>query len=225
MQPDPRLAQDLKQQLHDSSLEEVSTKSDRKPSKIFHVSDDSLAEANGVYLTLRRSAMISAIDRWRKLMHERISNRTTRYALMVANEDTRSRASLHRADINEHIFKTDLSHPLIEIAIGAAAHDLSPDEHNAPLLRAARARQIFLASRILSRWADETAIRLERDAVARRHMVRFRCFNNWFQAPNSQMPRIRCLKALSAVQKLQRAVNGHAELLNLMASLTAASRI
>ncbi|KAG5952458.1 hypothetical protein E4U58_000788 [Claviceps cyperi] len=226
MQPDPRLTQDLKQQLPDSSLEPLSTKSDRKLSKISHISDDSLAEANGgAYLTFRRSAMISAIDRWRKFMHERILNRTTRYALMVANEDTRSRASLYRVDINEHIFKTDLSHPLIEIAIGAAAHDLSPDEHNALLLRAARARQIFLASRILSRWADETAIRLERDAVARRHMVRFRCFNSWLQAPNSQMPRIRCLKTLSVVQKLRRAVNGHAEQLNLMASLTAASRI
>ncbi|KAG6052994.1 hypothetical protein E4U33_000321, partial [Claviceps sp. LM78 group G4] len=224
-QPDPSLAQDLKQQLHDSSLEAVSTKSERKPGKIFHVSDDSLAKANGAHLTFRRSVLISAIDRWRKFIHERILSRTTRYALMVANEDTRSRASLHRADINEHTSKTELNHPLIEIAIGAAAHDLSPDEHNALLLRAARARQIFLASRILSRWADETAIRLERDAVARRHMVRFRCFNNWFQAPNSQMPRIRCLKALSAVQKLQRVVNGHAELLNSMASLTAASRI
>ena len=73
------------------------------------------------------------------------------------------------------------------------------------LYTAARARQIYLASKVFSRWADQTAIRLGREATARRHMIRFRCFNSWSMTPNSTLPAANHLKAVSAVQKLQRA--------------------
>ncbi|KAG8417822.1 hypothetical protein J3459_006490 [Metarhizium acridum] len=85
--------------------------------------------------------------------------------------------------------------------------------------RAARARQIFLASKVFNRWADETAVRLEREAIARRHMVRFRCFNSWTLAPESRVPMVRHLKAVSAVQKLRRAVKCHEEQLNVASLL------
>ncbi|OAA46255.1 centrin-binding protein Sfi1 [Metarhizium rileyi] len=85
--------------------------------------------------------------------------------------------------------------------------------------RAARARQIYLASKVFNGWASETAKRLEREAVARRHMVRFRCFKNWTLAPDSKVPVARHLKAVSAVQKLRRAVLCYEDQLNVAASL------
>ncbi|EXV01291.1 Sfi1 domain spindle body protein [Metarhizium robertsii] len=85
--------------------------------------------------------------------------------------------------------------------------------------RAARARQIFLASKVFNKWADETAVRLEREAIARRHMVRFRCFNSWTLAPDSRVPMVRHLKAVTAVQKLRRAVKCHEEQLNVASLL------
>ncbi|KJZ72048.1 hypothetical protein HIM_08609 [Hirsutella minnesotensis 3608] len=74
------------------------------------------------------------------------------------------------------------------------------------LQRASRARQIFLGSKFFNRWVDKTATRLEREAVARRHMVRFRCFRGWSQAPSSRLPAADNLRAATAVQKLRRAV-------------------
>ncbi|PFH57834.1 hypothetical protein XA68_14527 [Ophiocordyceps unilateralis] len=82
----------------------------------------------------------------------------------------------------------------------------SASQQNYLLHCAARARQIYLASKILNRWADRTAVRLEREAVARRHMIRFRCFRGWSQVPSSKLPAADRLRACTAIQKLQRGV-------------------
>lgn len=89
------------------------------------------------------------------------------------------------------------------------------------LNRAARAREIYLASRVFNHWADRTARRLEREAVARRHMIRFRCFRGWSQAPNSRSPAVDQLRATTAVQKLQRAVADQEEQLRVAAAAIA----
>ncbi|RDA86619.1 hypothetical protein CP532_1054 [Ophiocordyceps camponoti-leonardi (nom. inval.)] len=83
----------------------------------------------------------------------------------------------------------------------------SASEQNYLLHCATRARQIYLASKFLNRWANRTATRLEREAVARRHMIRFRCFRGWSQAPSSRLPAVDKLRASAAIQKLQRAVD------------------
>lgn len=79
-------------------------------------------------------------------------------------------------------------------------------EYTAMMHRAGRAREIYLASRAFNHWAERTAARLEKEAIARRHMIRFRCFLGWSHAPNSRSPAIDQLRAATAVQKLQRAV-------------------
>lgn len=79
-------------------------------------------------------------------------------------------------------------------------------DYTVMLHRAARAREIYLASKAFNHWAERTAARLEKEAVARRHMIRFRCFLGWSQAPNSRSPAVDQLRAVTAVQKLQRAV-------------------
>ncbi|KAM0249195.1 hypothetical protein ACHAQJ_009139 [Trichoderma viride] len=93
-------------------------------------------------------------------------------------------------------------------------------QHQEQLLtRATRAREIYLASKVFNHWADRTAARLEREGVARRHMIRFRCFQGWSCAPSLRYPVIDHLKALTAVQKLQRAVSYQEEQLCLAASV------
>lgn len=87
--------------------------------------------------------------------------------------------------------------------------------------RAARAREIYLASQAFNHWADRTARRLEREAVARRHMIRFRCFRGWSQIPSSRTPVVEHLRASTAAQKLRRAVAQHEEQLQLVASAAA----
>ncbi|KAL6858649.1 Sfi1 spindle body domain-containing protein [Trichoderma novae-zelandiae] len=89
------------------------------------------------------------------------------------------------------------------------------------LTRATRAREIYLASKVFNHWADRTAGRLEREGVARRHMIRFRCFQGWSCAPSLRYPVIDHLKALTAVQKLQRAVLYQEEQLSLAAAIIA----
>ena len=89
--------------------------------------------------------------------------------------------------------------------------------------RAARAREIYLASKYLNRWADRTATKLEREAVARRHMIRFRCFRGWSNAPSVKIPAIDCLRATTAVQKLRRAIAYQEQQLDLAASAIAHS--
>lgn len=75
------------------------------------------------------------------------------------------------------------------------------------LRRAARAREIYLASKVFNHWADRTARRLERDAVARRHMIRFRCFRGWSQTPPSQGSAVDRLKAITVVRKWKRSLH------------------
>lgn len=79
-------------------------------------------------------------------------------------------------------------------------------DYTVMLHRAGRAREIYLGSKAFNHWAERTAARLEKEAVARRHMIRFRCFLGWSQAPNSRSPAVDQLRAVTAVQKLQRAV-------------------
>lgn len=76
--------------------------------------------------------------------------------------------------------------------------------HHKLLKHAARARELYLASKVFNHWADRTARRLEREAVARRHMIRFRYFRLWSQVPASRGPTIEQMKASVAVKKWQR---------------------
>ncbi|GKU02908.1 transcription factor [Fusarium langsethiae] len=82
----------------------------------------------------------------------------------------------------------------------------SEKEHSRLLKRASRAREIYLASKVFNHWADRTARRLERDAVARRHMIRFRYFRSWSQAPALREPTIDHMRTAVIVKKWQRAV-------------------
>ncbi|KAG5659413.1 hypothetical protein KAF25_000615 [Fusarium avenaceum] len=87
--------------------------------------------------------------------------------------------------------------------------DEQPDterEHSRLLRRATRAREIYLASKVFNHWADRTARRLERDAVARRHMIRFRYFRSWSQAPALREPGTDYMRAAVVVKKWQRIV-------------------
>lgn len=95
---------------------------------------------------------------------------------------------------------------------------LSRRQQEQLLTRATRAREIYLASKVFNHWADRTAARLEREGVARRHMIRFRCFQGWSCAPSLRFPIVDQLKALTAVQKLQRAVSYQEEQLSLAAA-------
>lgn len=72
--------------------------------------------------------------------------------------------------------------------------------------RAARARELYLASKFFNHWADRTARRLERDAVARRHMIRYRCFRGWCQAPATRVPPADQMRASVSIKKWQRNV-------------------
>ncbi|KAG6009835.1 hypothetical protein E4U21_001265 [Claviceps maximensis] len=224
IQPGYHLAQESRQQRKNVLLDAASTRSDRELRQTFDPMENSAVKSNDGNLAFRRAAMISAIDRWRQVTFGETITRIRDYISMVT-DDGRGRRNSMNNYTDEDRFKVDSKHVQIETSLKAVTYDLSTAENNALLLRAARARQIFLASRILSRWADETATRLDREAIARRHIVRFRCFNSWIQAPNPTQPSIRRLKALSAIQKLQRAVCRNAEQLKFMASSTATSRI
>lgn len=102
------------------------------------------------------------------------------------------------------------------------AHDALETERLMYL--ASRAREIFIASKVFNHWADKTARRLEREAVARRHMIRFRCFRSWCQGPNSQVPAANRLRVTTAAQKLRRAVAENEEQLRLAAVAASQSR-
>lgn len=82
----------------------------------------------------------------------------------------------------------------------------TPEEVSKSLFeKAGRAREIFLASKYFNIWAERTASRIEREAVARRHMIRFRCFQGWSKTPASLLPAAQHLTTLTAVEKLKRA--------------------
>ena len=92
--------------------------------------------------------------------------------------------------------------------------------------RAARAREIYLASKTFNLWVEKTATRLEREAIARRHMIRFRCFHGWSRTPSSRAPAADHLRSLTAVQKLQRAVASHeAQLSNAALAIAQSHRL
>ncbi|KAI5456269.1 RAVE protein 1 C terminal-domain-containing protein [Mariannaea sp. PMI_226] len=76
--------------------------------------------------------------------------------------------------------------------------------HHKSLRQATRARELYLASKVFNHWADRTARRLEREAVARRHMIRFRYFSLWSQAPALREPIIEQMKTSVAARKWQR---------------------
>ncbi len=103
----------------------------------------------------------------------------------------------------------------------ARVRDRHADLEDILLHRAARAREIYLASKFFNRWADRTATKLEREAVARRHMIRFRCFQGWSRAPTLKVPAAEHLRATTAVQKLRRAIAYNEEQLSLAAAALA----
>lgn len=76
--------------------------------------------------------------------------------------------------------------------------------HQKLMRQASRARELYLASKVFNHWADRTARRLERDAVARRHMIRFRCFRTWSQAPAFREPTANHMRSAYTVKKWQR---------------------
>ncbi|KAL7807694.1 Sfi1 spindle body domain-containing protein [Trichoderma gracile] len=116
--------------------------------------------------------------------------------------------------------QTELDEPPVPAPSGND-HTFSRLYQERLLTRATRAREIYLASKVFNHWADKTAGRLEREGVARRHMIRFRCFQGWSCAPSLRYPIIENLKALTAVQKLHRAVTYQQEQLSLAASAIA----
>ncbi|KAM5380415.1 hypothetical protein ACJZ2D_003517 [Fusarium nematophilum] len=100
-------------------------------------------------------------------------------------------------------------------------HTDTEKEHRRLLRRASRAREIYLASKVFNHWADRTARRLERDAVARRHMIRFRYFRSWSQAPAVREPTVEHMRAAVAIKKWRR-ITGQEK--SLEATAKAASR-
>ncbi|QPH04494.1 hypothetical protein C2857_001538 [Epichloe festucae Fl1] len=227
LQPASHRTQDLGEQCKGISSEAVSGWSERGRSNTLNSSGEPAIEINDANrATLQKQVLISAIDRWRNIASgEKNSRMTPDHNPLTLNGDQKSRNSINVASIAGDPCKLEGNSLPFPTQLETGARDLGAAENDVLLLRAVRARQIFLASRIFSRWADETAIRLEREAIARRHMVRFRCFNSWIGAPTAKLPRAKRLKALSAVQKLQRAVACQEEQLELTASLIAASRI
>ncbi|KAF5642596.1 regulator of V-ATPase in vacuolar membrane 1 [Fusarium sp. NRRL 52700] len=83
---------------------------------------------------------------------------------------------------------------------------VSEREQSRLLKQAVRAREIYLASKVFNHWADRTARRLERDAVARRHMIRFRYFRSWSQVPALREPTTDHMRAAVVAKKWQRIV-------------------
>ncbi|KAJ6787480.1 hypothetical protein PWT90_02704 [Aphanocladium album] len=113
-----------------------------------------------------------------------------------------------------------------ELALPQEEATESHGNYTAMLNRAGRARQIYLASKAFNHWAERTAARLEKEAVARRHMIRFRCFRGWGNAPNARSPAVDNLRAATAVQKLRRAIACQEEQLRAAAStINAAHRV
>ncbi|KAF5002283.1 hypothetical protein FGRMN_500 [Fusarium graminum] len=114
---------------------------------------------------------------------------------------------VHHATAQEHIV-AEASPETIPDG-NPSTPDQEPDyerEHSRLLKRATRAREIYLASKVFNHWADRTARRLERDAIARRHMIRFRYFRSWSQAPALREPTTDHMRAAVAVKKWQRIV-------------------
>ncbi|KAG5926275.1 hypothetical protein E4U42_003469 [Claviceps africana] len=193
---DYHFPQESRPQAKNVLREAPSSRFDRKLEDTFESLENPVVKSIDRSLAFQKLAIISAIDQWRKVATGGIMTRPRDHIFMVADDDRGQQIPMNYANIAKDQILLNTSRLQNETLYEAPTYDLSTAENHALSLRAARARQIFLASRILSRWADKTAIRVDREAVARRHMVRFRCFNNWLQAPNSTRPRIRHLKAI-----------------------------
>lgn len=205
----------------------------RQPSVASGTLLESLAHADKTP-ALQRPSLLSALDRWKTAIgrkrHEN-EHRTSPSRHLVElprthneqvieappaayNSTSRIVRSSERAaglggSYDNVLTEPAFDHPVTQPDTHTVpSHGLQaePDEYPILLQRAARARQIYLASRAFNHWADKTATRLEREAIARRHMIRYRCFLGWSQTPSSRGPEINHLRAITAVQKLQRAV-------------------
>ena len=151
-----------------------------------------------------RSALLSVMDRWR--------NSANPSRLERGDTDSPARKAQLRSSeadsmpyVERRYQSTDEWHaPQMQETQGQAA-EAQPQPSLTPS-QAARAREIFIASKFLNHWADKTARRLEREAIARRHMIRFRCFGGWCQVPGSHSPAMDQLRVSTVFQKLQRAV-------------------
>ncbi|KAL7909884.1 Sfi1 spindle body domain-containing protein [Trichoderma velutinum] len=152
-------------------------------------------------------------------------NRNTSAKIVERNQNNGKTDDIDMPASPDYIPKdAPLALPLIQDGLPLAFHSLnettlSRQQQDMLLTRATRAREIYLASKVFNHWADRTAGRLEREGVARRHMIRFRCFQGWSCAPSMRFPVVDQLKALTAVQKLQRAVSYQEEQLRLAASV------
>lgn len=170
------------------------------------------------HVGVNQAAQPSAVDQWKNLAITQQGSRLL--------GDTRELAArkIGKPD-NEALPAVQRTHSLPEHIAGS---DKSVDFSGVPTSQrdlicsiSARARQIFLASKVFNRWADQTALKLEREAIARRHMIRFRCFTGWIRAPESRAPIANHLKAASAVQKLRRAIVCQEEQLQFASSVIA----
>lgn len=205
-----------KEQRNGDPPREISTTDSPKPSAT-DANESKKANAS-------KTSLISAMDRWRAVASTRAGQiHGPHHQLLVSKENRGGIVPINEAPAPPSPGDGSKHEILLPVDMN------QPEPHNVDdefsWNRAARARQIFLASKVFNRWADETAIRLEREAIARRHMVRFRCFNSWTQAPNSTAPKAKQLKAASAVQKLRRAVVCQEEQLGMAASLISQSHL
>ncbi|KAI8718578.1 hypothetical protein NCS52_00637100 [Fusarium sp. LHS14.1] len=136
----------------------------------------------------------------------RIAPTVTQLDVTQRDEKTRSRPSTPPEPTDNTTLKQN---SVQESERGPSTPVQQPDpekEYQRLLRRASRAREIYLASKVFNHWADRTARRLERDAVARRHMIRFRYFRSWCQAPVVREPTVDDMRAAVVVRKWQRIV-------------------
>ncbi|RMJ11133.1 hypothetical protein CDV36_009239 [Fusarium kuroshium] len=137
----------------------------------------------------------------------RIAPTVTQLDVTQRDEKTKSRPSTPQEPTDNNT--TLKQHSVQESERGPSTPAQQPDpekEYQRLLRRASRAREIYLASKVFNHWADRTARRLERDAVARRHMIRFRYFRSWCQAPVVREPTVDQMRAAVVVKKWQRIV-------------------
>lgn len=178
---------------------------------------------------LRRSLMVSFLDRWRKSTEKAISEfpeeeLPTRRGIVDKILSTEVHSSRGISPQPTELMQHQRDPAAAERAESVAHRPGTPSEEDAAiLLRAMRARELHLASKVFNHWAERAATRIEREAVARRHMIRFRCFQGWCKTPTSTVPVASHLRTLTAVQKLQRAVLAQEEQLRTASTAIAQS--
>lgn len=181
---------------------------------------------------VRRSLMVSLLDRWRKSTERAISELPEKKLPTqqeIINEIPPTEAQ------SSHGVSPRPIQPLQHQREPSATERVEPtsnlsrrpetpsEDDGAILLRAMRARELHVASKVFNHWAERAATRIEREAVARRHMIRFRCFQGWCKTPSSTVPVASHLRTLTAVQKLQRAVHAQEEQLRTASAAIAQS--